>query len=249
MSFASFLIFGSIVGILDVYRRASEHPRESLSRVDDAIILLMITLVGARLDFILLRWSYFSLHFSEIPRFWLGGLGWAGAIIGGLMAISLIGFFHRGASRRMIADALLPLLCPLAVACWLGAWTQNQGSGMPVPANVWYAFPTIDSTGHIVTRFPLQPAIALLIVAVSALTERISSGSLIPGRKISTGFLGFSIVMLVSTFLCVDPCPLWLGFRYDSWFAAAFSLIGLAGNWGTYLWQTNFQVPQTSNTI
>ena len=87
------------------YRQAGELPRERLSRLDDAIMLLLCALVGARLDYILLRWPYFSQHLSEIPRFWLGGLGWAGAVIGALAAIAIIGLFHRGTSRRLIADA------------------------------------------------------------------------------------------------------------------------------------------------
>jgi prolipoprotein diacylglyceryltransferase len=249
MSFAAFLIIGTTIGLLDVYRQAGLIPRERLSRVDDAIILLLLSLVGARLDFILHRWVYFSLHLSEIPRFWLGGLDWAGAVAGGLAAIGLIGFFHRGYPHSLIADTLLPLLCPLVVACWLGAWTQNQGNGLPVPPEAWYAFPILDSTGNIVTRFPLQPAMAILMTAVSALGQHFSNRFLVPGRKFSFGFTGFSLVMLVSTFLCGDPSPYWLGLRADSWFAAAFTLIGLAVLIGTWFRQTNSRVPQTSNTI
>ena len=226
MSFSTFLIFGSLMGLLDVYQQAGNSPREKLSRVDDAILLLLCSLSGGRLDYILLRWPYFSLHLNEIPQFWLGGLGWPGAVTGGLLAIGLIGLFQWGTSRRIIADSLLPLLCPLAVACWLGVWMQNEAYGLPVPTNVWYGSPIVSPSGSTITRFPLQPAAALMILAACILGQRLSMSSNVPGRKISAGFLGFSIVMLASSFLRGDPSPLWLGYRYETWFAAAFTFIG-----------------------
>lgn len=249
MNFSLFLIFGTLIGLLDVCRQAGDISRERLARVDDAIILLMFALAGARLDFTLLRWPYFSQHLSEVPELWLGGLGWPGAVAGGLLAIGLIGLLHHGISRRQIADAMLPLLCPLAVACWLGAWMQNEAYGLPVPAETWYGYPVKDAAGLTVSRFPLQPAAALLILAACVFGQRLSVSCTVPGRQISIGFLGFSIVMLVSTFLRGDPSPLWLGFRYETWFSAVFMLIGLAGYIGTCLWQSSFQLPQTSNTI
>jgi prolipoprotein diacylglyceryltransferase len=249
MSFSIFLIFGMLVGLFEVFRQAGESLHERISRLDDAIVLLLVSIGGARLDYCLLRWPYFSQHGIEIPQFWLGGLGWPGAIIGGLLAIGLIGWLHVGTSRRLIADSLLPLLCPMAVACWLGAWSQNEAYGWPVPVDAWYGSPVIDSTGVTITRFPLQPIAAVIIVGISALGDYLASTDSIPGRKISIGFLGFSLVMLVSTFLRGDPSPRWIGMRYDTWFAGLFVMIGLAGYIGTWLWQSSFRVPQTSNTI
>jgi hypothetical protein len=126
---------------------------------------------------------------------------------------------------------------------------QNAAYGLVVPAEAWYGSPVLDAAGQIITRFPLQPIAAVFIVAACALAEYISAGCSAPGRKISSGFLGVSSLMLVSTFLRGDPAPVWLGLRTETWFAAAFVLIGLAGYIGTCLWQSNFQVPQTSNTI
>jgi prolipoprotein diacylglyceryltransferase len=249
MNYSTFLILGAIIGLLDLFHQVGGSPQERLTRLDDAIVLLLFSLLGARLDYTLIRWSYFSQHLIEIPQFWLGGLGWPGVVIGGLLTISLIRVFHRGVSRRLIADSFLPLLCPLAVACWMGAWMQNEAYGVAVPANAWYGSPVMDTAGQSVLRFPLQPVAAILTVAVCALGDYVSAGSTIPGRKISIGFLGFNIVMLISTFLRGDSSPMWLGYRYETWFAAAFSILGLAGYIGTWLWQSSFRVPQTSNTI
>jgi prolipoprotein diacylglyceryltransferase len=249
MSFSTFLIIGVFIGLLEVYRQASDIPRERITRVDDAIVLLMFALAGARLVYTLIRWPYFSQHLTEIPRIWLGGLDWPGSVIGSLLAIGLIGFLHKGSSRRQIADGLLPILCPVAVFCWLGAWFQNEAYGLPVSAGAWFGYPIVDSTGQTITRFPLQPVAAFFIIAVCAIGQRLSENYIAPGRKVSTGLLGFSTVMLASTFLRGDPSPLWLGYRYETWFAAAFLLIGLAGYIGTWMWQSNFRVTQTSNTI
>jgi phosphatidylglycerol:prolipoprotein diacylglycerol transferase len=249
MNFSFFLTIGAILGLADVYRQAGGTPHERVSRLDDAILLLLLAFAGARLDYTLMRWPYYSQNLNEIPQVWLGGLGWPGAVISSLLAVAIIGFLHRGTSRRRIADSLLPVLCPLAVVCWLGAWMQNEAYGLVVPMDAWYAVPIPDASGQSISRFPIQPIAAVFILAGCAVADYISSGCSAPGRKFSSGFLGFSIMMLASSFLRGDPSPMWLGFRTETWFAAAFVLIGLAGYIGTCLWQSNFQVPQTSNTI
>lgn len=249
MSYSVFLIAGTLIGLVEVYLKAADSPREKLSRVDDAILLLLAALVGARADYVLLRWGYFSLHVDEIFKIWLGGLGWPGAVTGGLLAILLLGWLRRGVSRRLLADGLIPFLPPLAVACWLGCWMENLGYGIQVSPDAWYGINITGVDGFVVNRFPLQIFAAFMIVLSSLFAQFYSGKSTVPGRKVSTVFLGFAVVMLASTFLRGDASPLWLSFRYETWFAAGFVLVGLAGYIGTRLWNNHFQVPQTSNTI
>jgi prolipoprotein diacylglyceryltransferase len=249
MSYSGFLIAGTLIGLVEVYLKSADSPREKLARVDDAILLLMAALAAARADYVLLRWGYFSLHVGEILKIWLGGLGWPGAVTGGLLAIFLLGWLRRGVSRRLMADGLIPLLPPLAVACWLGCWMENHLYGIQVPPDAWYGINITGVDGFVVNRFPLQIVAAFMIVLASIFAQFLSGKSSVPGRKVSTVFLGFAVVMLGSTFLQGDSSPLWLGFRYETWFAAGFIMVGLAGYIGTWLWNNHFQVPQTSNTI
>lgn len=57
--------------------------------VNGALVGFVGGIIGARLYFVALSWSYFSLHPQEIVATWNGGLSIHGGIIGGLLAGAL----------------------------------------------------------------------------------------------------------------------------------------------------------------
>ncbi|NQS90980.1 MAG: prolipoprotein diacylglyceryl transferase, partial [Chloroflexi bacterium] len=54
--------------------------------LDAGIGILTISLIGARIGFVIRNLTYFLKHVGEMPQFWLGGLSWPGALIGAVLA-------------------------------------------------------------------------------------------------------------------------------------------------------------------
>jgi prolipoprotein diacylglyceryltransferase len=124
-----------------------------------------------------------------------------------------------------LADAMLPLLGTLAVSAWLGCWLDGCAYGQSTDA--WWGLPAKDEWGIISTRAPLQLFGALLSASLMGIliwgaTRRVS-----PGVTTYLSIMGLSAIMLLISFLRVDPSQRWLGLRFDSW--ASVTLLGLSG--------------------
>ncbi|MBK8023442.1 MAG: prolipoprotein diacylglyceryl transferase [Chloroflexi bacterium] len=58
--------------------------------VDLALVAAAGALIGGRVEHVLLHWAdWFSAHPEEIVRLSLGGLGWHGAVVGGLVGVGM----------------------------------------------------------------------------------------------------------------------------------------------------------------
>lgn len=136
-------------------------------------------IVGARLGHVLLNWAYFADNLSEALRPSAGGLDWHGALLGGLIGLSLVARWRKLALRDLL-DALAPALPLLAFAGWLGCWAAVCGYGAEVDTLAHYpAFAvaeTRDVYGIVAPRYNTQVfgmtlAFALLLLS-ALLTQR-----------------------------------------------------------------------------
>ncbi len=82
------IALGFILGILYCARRAPSFGIPSDSFYDLMIWLIPLSIIGARLYFVVFQWDYYSLHPGEILAVWEGGL----AIYGGIIAGALTAF-------------------------------------------------------------------------------------------------------------------------------------------------------------
>ena len=80
-----------------------------------AVVVLIASLVGARLWFVALNWDYFSSNPLEIPQIWLGGQSIQGGMLGSVIATFL---FYRKQSLDLLA--LMTSAVPLGQA--IGRW-------------------------------------------------------------------------------------------------------------------------------
>lgn len=209
------------LGLFQVWHSSPEFQAEK--RVDAAVLVLLGVLLGSRMGFIASHPAYYAVHLLEIPQFWLGGLSWAGAIPGGLLALALIGMY-QGVPPRKLADDLAPLVAPLAVFAWLAAWNAGSGYGPVLPVGTGWGLPTPDITGKIANRWPVQAAAALSLLLSFALVEYYGSRRGFPGRYFSLVGLVLSLNLLIFSWVVVEPAPLWRGLRQDSWAAMALAL-------------------------
>ncbi len=128
------IALGFICGTFVLSRRATEWGFNSEKIINAALVAFIGGIVGARLYYVLLSWSYFQTHLAEIGATWNGGMSIHGGIIGGALA----GFFYcrkENLEPLQVAD-LFASVIPLgqAIGRW-GNFFNSELFGQPVPDN------------------------------------------------------------------------------------------------------------------
>lgn len=221
-NFALFLGVGTAVGLFWVALRARE--RQITGRLDDAVLVLIGALLGGRAVFVVLTWTYFREHLTEIPQAWLGGFSGPGALAGGLVALCLLSAFRR-LSPGALADSLAPLAIALGVSAWLVCWADGIAYGKPVDG--WYGVPARDEWGELSKRWPTQLTGAAVLLAVSWLHDQLAPRRSLKGfyASLVLACLGLSLFSLSLT--RDDPASVWMGLRLDAWAGLCFTFIAL----------------------
>lgn len=206
--------------------------------IDGGLVMVAVSLLGSRLSYMLVNFSYYQTHWLEIPQIWLGGLSWPGALLGAALSIFLIHWIWKQPAGEL-ADSFLPLLGVLVVGIWLTGWGAGIGYGPRTDA--WFGIPAANLLGSIERRWPLPVFGAILSGAWTAIVilfplKRQRS----PGTRGLLGVFGLLVVNAVISFFRVDPVPRLLGLRMESWIsilaliAAGIGLYFLTKNWAHY---------------
>ena len=158
MSYAIMIGLGATLGLAWVAWRAP--ARQVDLYIDGGLWVLLASLLGARLAFVIVNWVYFQNHWLEAPQVWLGGLSWPGALAGGLLSLVVFAWFNQVSLGEM-ADGLIYLALPVVMASWLGCWQAGCAYGRAVP-QAWWTVPAMDEWGVQGVRWPVQLAGAFL---------------------------------------------------------------------------------------
>ncbi len=225
MSAFAFLVgLGASLGLWRVIQRV---PRWQASRwMNSALITLLGCLIGARTAYVAFHTSYYASHLLEAFEIWKGGLAWPGAVVGGLLALLVVALIWK-IPVALLADRLIPLASPLAIAVWLGCWQSGVAYGFRLPPGVWLGVPSRDETGAVSMRFPVQPLAAMTLVIFFWWLELRNFPRDHPGRLASLAGLGLAINLMVFSLLRADPGQLWGGLRPDVWMALGLALFCL----------------------
>ena len=126
-------------GFLAVYllsEKLAIKNKFNLNNFNDLIFLILIfSIIFARLWFVLLSWDYFKFHLDEIPKIWLGGQSIHGGMLGAVLA-ALVYSRIKKISFYSYMD-LLSVAAPLgqSIGRW-GNFFNNEAFGKPVSA--WF---------------------------------------------------------------------------------------------------------------
>lgn len=107
--------------ILAVYLSMKEAPRKKINPddiIDFILIAFPLSIVGARLYYVIFEWGYYSQHLGEIFAIWNGGI----AIYGGLLTGALVLYLF---SRRRLIEPIdfLDIAAPsVMIAQSIGRW-------------------------------------------------------------------------------------------------------------------------------
>jgi prolipoprotein diacylglyceryltransferase len=223
-SFAFLVGLGASLGLWRVIQRV---PRWQAPRwMNIGLFVLLGSLVGSRFGYVAFHTSYFAEHFLEAFQIWKGGLDWVGALAGGVLALVCVALFWH-IPLALLADHLILLAPPLAIAVWLGCWQSGCAYGAITSPGAWWGIPARDESGAIALRIPIQPLAALSLVLYFWWLEMKNFPRETPGRLACLALSGLSINLLAFTYLRADPAPLWYGVRPDIWFSLTFTVISL----------------------
>ncbi len=222
MSFSLLLGLGAALGLLQIYRH---NPLKDSTRwVDGGLFVMVGALLGARLAFVLLHYSYYEEHLLETLQLWQGGLSVYGALIGGLLVAGILAVAWKQCFL-MVCDRLVPMIPPLAIFIWLGCWQTGVAYGNLAPETAWWGLPTLDESGTMSDRVPLQIMAAMVLLIYYCVLELHPPAFLLPGMKSIVYFAGLAVVLMASSLLRADAAPMAAGLRLDSWAALVFMLL------------------------
>ncbi len=149
-SYGLLIAVAFMVGIWIARRRAVRIGYDPDIIIDLSVIVILVSIIGARLAYVFVRWNYYQHDILGILRIWEGGL----ALYGGLVAGALVGlwfFRRRGIDMWAGADLVAPSLamgvtigrigCFLNGCCygkvcehpWGVVFSENSIAGMHYP--------------------------------------------------------------------------------------------------------------------
>jgi prolipoprotein diacylglyceryltransferase len=198
--------------------------------IDTGLGILLISLIGARIGYILINLSYFRNNLNLIPQFWLGGLTWSGALTGAGLAFLGIHLIRKKPVADLV-DNFLPLLGSVVVAIWLTGWGAGIGYGPRTEA--WFGIPVRDLFGIVENRWPL-PIIGAILSAgwiAAIILLPLKRWNIKPGLRAILGTTGIILINGVISLFRVNPAPQLWGIRGETWFTLVLFVISI----GLYL--------------
>lgn len=128
LSFGSFsikwygviLALSFVIAAIYIMRRSRSFGTNPDTLVDMLLWTLPISVIGARIYFVVHKWDYYSANPGEIYRIWNGGIAIYGAVIAGVVTIWL--FCRR---RRLDILSMLDLcVLGLLIGQFIGRWAN-----------------------------------------------------------------------------------------------------------------------------
>jgi phosphatidylglycerol:prolipoprotein diacylglycerol transferase len=124
-----------LVAILLAYRRAPKDGIDQGLVLDVCLWIVIGSLVGARVLFILTKLDDYMRDPIEILKFWRGGLVYYGGVVGGVLAVYLV-LRRRKQAFFPVADLLAPYLMlgygiHRSLGCFMAGCCFGKPTGLP----------------------------------------------------------------------------------------------------------------------
>ena len=126
--YGAIIAFGFLLAVLFGGRTAYVWEINLDKMIDVLLFGTVGAIVGARAYYVAFKWDYYSVHLSEIPKIWHGGLAIYGGIIGGLIAAYIVCKVEKVNFYNLLDMAGISLLIGQGIGRW-GNYANQEAFG------------------------------------------------------------------------------------------------------------------------
>ena len=205
-----FFVFAVIVGILTVrYVTKKYYPKIPLEVFYSAApLILLVSIIGARLYYVCLDWRHFQRFPVEIFAVWNGGLSWHGGLFAGFLCTYFICKKNNIGFLKAADIASFGLLLAQAVGRW-GNFFNSEAFGKPCDLSFKLFIPVEDRPFQYLNNEFFHPAflyeffwnIAVFILLFFFLRKRLEN---IPGAIFASYLILYSFGRILIESVRVD---------------------------------------------
>ena len=207
------------------------NAKERLQNINASLWVLVGALVGGRIAYVSVNWTYYRQHLLEAFQVFQGGLSWPGALAGGLVMVVVYAWRLRKSLGELLF-ALFPLLTCLVFMAWLACWIDGCAYGA-LAIRGW-GLPALDELGAQALRLPTQLigsiSIAFWFIVLNSQSARFPRLAMVGWASL----LGVAVILFGLTYLRADPGIIMSGLRLDTWAALGFGILALVGVFVTW---------------
>jgi len=125
----SFIIFMAfLIGGLLALKEAKKWKIEEDYMINLAFYLIPISLIGARLYYVLFNWEYYSNNLIDIIKVWEGGLAIHGGVLAGLIFVIFYTKKYKVSTLRLTDILVVSLILGQAIGRW-GNFFNHEAYG------------------------------------------------------------------------------------------------------------------------
>ncbi|MFH0952494.1 MAG: prolipoprotein diacylglyceryl transferase [Patescibacteria group bacterium] len=220
---------GFLVGILFLVHYSQKQGIASSKILDLGLWVILSSIVGSRLFYVINEWTYFTAHPIEMLYIWEGGLAWYGGMILALLAGYIFLRRNKLPMLKIMDGAVIGLAIGEAIGR-IGCFFIHDHLGQPT--NLPWGIEINGIVRHETALYSIVATLAIFVVLI--ITQRTERGKQ-TGRLTALYFLLYGITsFLIYQFRATDlpgSDPLWGALRPSQ----IFSVIAfLAGCWLLY---------------
>lgn len=126
--YGAIIAFGFLLAVLFGGRTAYVWEINLDKMIDVLLFGTVGAIIGARGYYVAFKWDYYSVHLSEIPKIWHGGMAIYGGIIGGLIAAYIVCKIEKINFYNLLDMAGISLLIGQGIGRW-GNYANQEAFG------------------------------------------------------------------------------------------------------------------------
>ena len=126
--YGAIIAFGFLLAVLFGGRTAYVWEINLDKMIDVLLFGTIGAIVGARAYYVAFKWDYYSVHLSEIPKIWHGGMAIYGGIIGGLLMAFIVCKIEKINIYNLLDMVGISLLIGQGIGRW-GNYANQEAFG------------------------------------------------------------------------------------------------------------------------
>ena len=218
--------------ILAVYLAMKEAPRKKI-KADDVLDFILIafplSILGARLYYVIFEWSYYRQHLNEIFAVWNGGLAIYGGLLTGLVTLLVFSYYRFIKPIDFLDIAVPGVLIAQAIGRW-GNFFNQEAYGKAVKDLAYlprFIQEQMYIDGHYRIPTFLYESVWNLLGFILIMSVRHKPHFLKEGDITFFYLIWYGSGRFVIEGMRTDSL-LFMGLRVSQWLSAVLVLIGLA---------------------